>query len=606
MKSINKRQNSKKNQNTSKYNFENLHIGYIFLIIAALAFVLYFQTMKFEYTGFDDNSIIEPNLELFSSFDNIGKVFLNDAFFQNGNESFYRPLQNVTFLIDSQFSGIQPTAYHFTNLILHILTSFVLFLLLKELNFDTIFSLLTTLLFVSTPVFNQAVAWIPGRGDLLLGLFSILFLFSYLKYLKTGIIQYLLLNIFSFALALLSKESAIVLPFLIFMYIILNYNRESFSRKNILIYVFYAILSILFILLRNYVIVLKTDSSTFGISQLFSNLRVLPEIFTKFIAPFSLSTLPVFSLFNTIAGILLMFVIFWLAYKYLENYKLLIFSGLWYLAFSIPGMMYSNPFGINGYNYLEHRAYLPALGFIFLLNVFFNQYIYLKNKIIIISIISVIIFSVLNLININNYKNQLNYYGRAVENNPETAALAYLNIGLAKAKSGNPKDAIEYFNKAARIKPDYSDAYSNRALAKTFLGDFSDAVMIDYDKAISINPKNASFYYNRGIAKSNRKDKNGAIIDYQKVLSIDPIHKGAANNLSFELNQLGKFNDCIEVNNKSIQLMPNYGEGYLNRGIAKFQLKDSLGACQDWHKALDLGVQNARDLVNKYCMLEFD
>ncbi|HEY0092322.1 MAG TPA: hypothetical protein VGB43_07545, partial [Flavobacterium sp.] len=51
----------------------------------------------------------------------------------------------------------------------------------------------------------------------------------------------------------------------------------------------------------------------------------------------------------------------------------------------------------------------------------------------------------------------------------------------------------------------------------------------------------------------------------------------------------GSSDDC----SKAIQLNPSYGEAYLNRGIAKEMLRDAPGACADWKKAKELGIEAA-------------
>ena len=54
----------------------------------------------------------------------------------------------------------------------------------------------------------------------------------------------------------------------------------------------------------------------------------------------------------------------------------------------------------------------------------------------------------------------------------------------------------------------------NRKYAK---GDYYGAI-IDYSRAIEINPKNYNAYYNRGLAKHSLKDFDGAIDDYTKAI----------------------------------------------------------------------------------------
>ncbi|MFM7276915.1 MAG: tetratricopeptide repeat protein, partial [Microcystis aeruginosa] len=54
--------------------------------------------------------------------------------------------------------------------------------------------------------------------------------------------------------------------------------------------------------------------------------------------------------------------------------------------------------------------------------------------------------------------------------------------------------------------------------------------MADYNQAINIKPDHANAYYNRGIAKYELEDKQGAIADYNQAINIKPDHALAYNN----------------------------------------------------------------------------
>ena len=54
--------------------------------------------------------------------------------------------------------------------------------------------------------------------------------------------------------------------------------------------------------------------------------------------------------------------------------------------------------------------------------------------------------------------------------------------------------------------------------------------MLDYDKAIEINPKNIEANYNRGLAYGKKGQYDQAIADYTKAIEINPRHAKAYNN----------------------------------------------------------------------------
>ena len=100
-----------------------------------------------------------------------------------------------------------------------------------------------------------------------------------------------------------------------------------------------------------------------------------------------------------------------------------------------------------------------------------------------------------------------------------------------------------------------------------YLKDYNGAI-IDFTKAIDLDPNYAAVYYNRGVTKGVLEDYNGAIADYTKAIELD---------LNYNL------------------LV------YVNRGLAKKLLGDMSGACADWKKAVYMGDTMAAKLVAENC-----
>ncbi len=74
-------------------------------------------------------------------------------------------------------------------------------------------------------------------------------------------------------------------------------------------------------------------------------------------------------------------------------------------------------------------------------------------------------------------------------------------------------EALTYLNDAVEAQPASKVAYLRRSLTKEALGDTCGA-MADLDVAVTINPRYASAFCNRGNLKANHGDKDGAFLDY--------------------------------------------------------------------------------------------
>ena len=153
-----------------------------------------------------------------------------------------------------------------------------------------------------------------------------------------------------------------------------------------------------------------------------------------------------------------------------------------------------------------------------------------------------------------------------------------------------------------KAKAESAEFYFNRAIDKKDVGDYYGAIS-DYTKAIEINPQYEKAYYNRGLSKRKLEDYYGAIDDYTKVIEINPKYVDAYNNIAF-VKRKKEINDnygAIFYATKALEIDPNYSNAYLNRGVAKENLGDMNGACDDWEKASSLGNEFTAEWVRKQC-----
>ena len=122
---------------------------------------------------------------------------------------YFRPVQALTFLVDYHLWGLRPAGFHLTNIVLHGAVSVLLYRLVARLFGSWHVGLATALLFAVHPVHTEAVAYVSGRTDPLAAMFMLAALLWTLEPRRP------LLAAGAFALALLSRESSIVLLLLV-------------------------------------------------------------------------------------------------------------------------------------------------------------------------------------------------------------------------------------------------------------------------------------------------------------------------------------------------------------------------------------------------------
>ncbi len=106
----------------------------------------------------------------------------------------------------------------------------------------------------------------------------------------------------------------------------------------------------------------------------------------------------------------------------------------------------------------------------------------------------------------------------------QTTAEEYKDQAFMKAIRGNPGDidsGIEDASMAIKLKPDYHDAYNQRANLKLSKDDL-DGALADYSKAIQYGPKVANYYANRAAVREKKKDIVGALADSSKAIALAP------------------------------------------------------------------------------------
>ncbi|MEG3440421.1 toll/interleukin-1 receptor domain-containing protein, partial [Pannus brasiliensis CCIBt3594] len=113
-----------------------------------------------------------------------------------------------------------------------------------------------------------------------------------------------------------------------------------------------------------------------------------------------------------------------------------------------------------------------------------------------------------------------------------------------------------------------AEEFLDRGLAKYNSGDYQGAIA-DFDRAIQLQPDYANAYYNRGRAKYKSEDKQGAIADNDRAIQLQPDLAGAYNTRGVAKYDSGDYPGALADYDRAIQLKPDYAEAYNNRGNAK-------------------------------------
>ncbi|MBM2814594.1 MAG: hypothetical protein HW421_1356 [Ignavibacteria bacterium] len=573
---------------------------WVYLIVFIAALAVYGQSLWFGFVNFDDDVIIVNNFHNLSDISKVSEAFKTDAYFQQKSH-YYRPLLTLSFMLDAQTGGKEPWIYHLSNILLHGFVCLLIVYFLKLLKLPVIFLLFAGLFYATHPLLASTVNWVVARNDILAMFFFLFGIITLLKYFSSKKPVLIFLHLISFFLALLSKELAVVFPLIYLLFAILWLEKKLFDKRLFAFYLCWFVAIVFFMLMRNMAIKGVPSSDVLGLSIFIDKLATLPELLQKLFFPSKPNPMPMFDIFRTIFGSIIFVIIIGEIFRNRKSpaFRRFLFGILMFVLLIIPGMFTSQ--GNFMFDYLESRAFLPALGFLlFIFYIIPNRWLNRKyNYVMTSSFIIIFIYSCVNIYYSRNYKDAKTFYNYAVLTSPNSS-IAHSNRGLILNAEGNHKGAIDDYNEALRLHPTNSDVYNNRGLALCDLKVYS-AAIADFEHAIKLKPDFAEAFTNLGICYFNMKDFHSAIARFSETIRLKPDIPEAYNNRAGAYFNLGDYNAAIIDYTKAIEFNRLYGDAFINRALARINTGDKDGACSDLNSALQLGKEAVKPLIDKYC-----
>lgn len=189
------------------------------------------------------------------------------------------------------------------------------------------------------------------------------------------------------------------------------------------------------------------------------------------------------------------------------------------------------------------------------------------------------------------YAASIGYFEQAIAKNIYSYK-AYCNEAGALSALNRHDEAVALLSKIITLKPDYSNAYYNRAKeCGTFTGDL-DLALADCNKMLALDAKDTAALLLRAGIKDKIGDHAGAIADCDRAIRIDPRNAAAYNERAicrFDIgDQAGIIKDC----DSAIMLKPDFYEAYVQRGDAYDELGQFAKAISDYEKAIALQPGN--------------
>lgn len=572
---------------------------FIFCVVMGV----YWNTLGNEFVV-DDKKIIVENA-IIHDIKNTSRIF-SSSYWPNLKGGLYRPLPILTYALNYGLSGLNPKSYHVVNVIIHGLNCILLYFLCLLILKNHIPSLFVTMLFSVHPINTEAVAGVVGRADLLAFFFSVGAILMYVNREKSKGRKNLLyfLSLFSFCLALLSKENAITLVGVLVAYdFVFAYDTDlkKFTSnlfngsRHFRCYLGFIVVVFFYLFIR-----FKSTGSIFighipfienPLVQASLYYRTLTafKIFGKYLTlifypvnlsiDYSYNQIPVsVSPFEpqTLLGITLFFAAG--IFGFYKKSKQIVFAILFFLmTYSIV----SNSFVLIGTIMNERLMYLSSAGF-FIFIVLFSKEVVATLRLKVdrtfslasVLIIMLFVLSFLSYKSVKrNYewKNDRTLYESALRTSAHSAKV-YAGLGEVYGKTGDVWNAVFYYKKALGIYTHYRDVHRNIANAYYERAMFQEAAS-HYEKYLKYDKRDPAIYNALVATYAKLKDKNKAKFYFERAIKINPNYAEPYFNFGFLYYNTGYADKAIPYWEKAIQISPSLAEPYKAMGIVYMDRK---------------------------------
>jgi tetratricopeptide (TPR) repeat protein len=161
------------------------------------------------------------------------------------------------------------------------------------------------------------------------------------------------------------------------------------------------------------------------------------------------------------------------------------------------------------------------------------------------------------------------------------------NRGWAYYRKGDYDRAVQDYNQAIHLKPDYAYVLNNRGLVYYRQGDYDRAIQ-DYDQAIHLKPDYAGAFNNRGLAYESKRDSERAIQDFDQAVKLSPDSAEALYDRGKVYADEAQFDRAIKDYSRALALKPDYAQALKERSNTYMYRHDDDRALKDINRAIEL------------------
>jgi len=615
----------------------------ILILITAVTTATYLPILWHEFVGWDDDLLFTQNPHYHPV--TLANVFF---FWTHAYKGWYTPLANTFGALVALLSGqdLKPAAFHTANLILHVMSSLLVFAVLLKILQRVHYvkmghgrlsvyqvhlsAAIGAMFFALHPVQVESVAWASAVKDLLAGMFSLLAVHQYLRYGESGRRRHYVTCLIAFILALFSKPNSLGLPFVILVLDWWLFKRTIRHRLFLILPLF--LISVPFVVVNK---LLQPDVQIRSIAPVWARPLIAGDALAFYLWKLAVPLFlgpdygrnPAYVLGHW-WGYLTWLVPCGLAIVLVLRSRS---SLLWAYSLMVAGLIpvlgfmpfYFQTYSTVADRYLYFPMLGPALAVASLMMRAGRRYAW--------SLVVVVVFSlgVVNIVQQRAWANTGALFSHALKVNPRSlaghknrAALliqegrleeakehlnnvleidandaeAHNNLGFVLEQEGNLEGAASHYHVAMRLKPNYPEPYMNMGNLFARHERFSDAVRM-YRKASHLDSSNPAVFNNLGFSLSQMGLTDQAIKAYSEAIRLSPRFAEAHANLGNVLMSSNRFGEAAKALKTAVELNPGLTEAHNSLAVALFKLGDYAEAWKEVHIYVEQGGRPHPDFV---------
>ena len=615
--------------------------------------VVYIKVQNFDFVNFDDDVYVTENYYVQKGVSLAGFKWAFTTF----HAANWHPLTWLSHMLDCELYGLSPAGHHWTNVVLHIANTVLLFLILFRMTGAIWRSAFVAALFALHPLHVESVAWVSERKDVLSTFFGLLGIAAYYGYVKKSSAKYYILVMALLSLSLMAKPMLVTLPFAL---LLLDFwplkrfqDQRDFRFKSEKAYVDAVRRNHQIIIekIPLFIVVAISCFLTFFAQKSVGAVRSLGALTLKYrianaivsyaryvlkaiwpdklavFYPHPGNTLPKWQFIG--AALLIVAACYW-AIRSAKKYPYIAVGLFWYVGTFVPviGLVQ-----VGDQAMADRYTYIPLIGIFIIISWgvtdlwqrWHGKEIFLKIS----ATILLVALSWNTFIQLNSWENGITLFEHAVSvtknnysahNNLATALVpidldraifhykealrirpkyitALCNLGLTLYHKGKYEEATSYFTKALKIDPQKADARMNLANL-LFLQSKPDDAISQYRRILQTYSENADVHYNLANVLSSQNKINEAVLHYNETLKIDPKHSKAYYHLGNILLNQGKAKEATALFFEAIKFNPDYVQAYNTLGCILFR-KGKLNRAEVFFtKALQINPNDSEARTN--------